>query len=138
MFGSYFFGQNALLALFSKKCTFPPPSDPCAPALMFSQVKSMVWGEKSELFRKKCTFCTFSTFDAKKLAPGRGCIDEFIGAGKMGELFAPKCTLGALGALGLRPGLGGSGLRAEGSELRAEGRGPRAEDRGLCWRRARR
>ena len=39
-------------------------------------------------------------------------------------ILAIKCTLGALGALGLCPGLEGSGLRAEGSELRAEGRGP--------------
>ena len=42
-------------------------------------------------------------------------------------ILAKKCTLGALGALGLRPGLGGSGLRAEGSELRAEGSELRAQ-----------
>ena len=54
-----------------------------------------------------------------------------IGSTKLYAILAKKCTLGALGALGLRPGLGGSGLRAEGSELRAEGRGPRAEGRGL-------
>ena len=54
-----------------------------------------------------------------------------LGSVKIYAILAKKCTLGALGALGLRPGLGGSGLRAEGSELRAEGRGPRAEGRGL-------
>ena len=45
-----------------------------------------------------------------------------IGILKNVTILAKKCTLGALGALGLHPVLGGSGLRAEGSELRAEGR----------------
>ena len=65
MFGSYFFDQKALFALCPQKCTFPPPSDPSAPALMFSQVKSMLLGEKGALFREKYIFALFPLWAQK-------------------------------------------------------------------------
>ena len=119
MFGSYFFDQNAHFALFPEKCTFPPPSDPSAPALMFSQVKSMIWGEKSALFREKCTFCTFPTLGTKKSCEFIDQTKGWRGDHIIGELFAPKCTLGALGAHWVPAGPGAGWL----AEARAEARG---------------
>ena len=51
-----FFDKNALFALFHH---LAPPSDPSAPALMFSHVKSTIWGENSALFRKNVLFALF-------------------------------------------------------------------------------
>ena len=119
MFGSYFFDQNAHFALFPEKCTFPPPSDPSAPALMFSQVKSMIWGEESILFREKLTFCTFPTLGTKKSCEFIDQTKGWRGDNIIGELFAPKCTLGALGAHWVPAGPGAGWL----AEARAEARG---------------
>ena len=65
MFGSYFFDQNALFALFPQKCTFPPPSDPGASRSMFPQVKSTILGEKSALFRESALFALFPLWTQK-------------------------------------------------------------------------
>ena len=48
--------QNALFALFRY---LAPPSDPSAPALMFSQVNSMILGAQSALFAKNALFHFF-------------------------------------------------------------------------------
>ena len=83
------------------------------------------------IFRKFSLFSELFHFGRSKTSINT---DETKGRSRVTKIcrnLAKKCTWGALGALGLRPGLGGSGLRAEGSELRAEGRGPRAEGRGL-------
>ena len=68
MVGSYFFDQKRTFRTFPEKCTFPPPSDPCAPGLMFSNGKSMFWGEESELFRKNELFPLFPLWAPKSHA----------------------------------------------------------------------
>ena len=83
------------------------------------------------IFRKFSFFSELSHFGRSKTSINTDETKGENGILKNVTILVKKCTLGALGALGLRPGLGGSGLRAEGSELRAEGRGPRAEGRGL-------
>ena len=83
------------------------------------------------IFRKFSLFSELFHFGRSKTSINTDETKGENGILKNVTILAKKCTLGALGALGLRPGLGGSGLRAEGSELRAEGRGPRAEGRGL-------
>ena len=83
------------------------------------------------IFRKIPLFSELFHFGRSKTSINTDETKGRCGSTKICRNLAKKCTWGALGALGLRPGLGGSGLRAEGSELRAEGRGPRAEGRGL-------
>ena len=87
--------QNALFALFRY---LAPPSDPSAPALMFSQVNSIILGAQSALFAKKCAFRTFSTSGAQKSCESIDQTNGFCGPFKMDELLAKKCTFGALGA----------------------------------------
>ena len=90
--------QTLQIPLFALFRYLAPPSDPSAPALMFSQVNSMILGAQSALFAKKCTFLTFSTLGAQKSCES---IDQTKGFGrvtKIGELLAKKRTFGALGA----------------------------------------
>ena len=87
--------QNALFALFRY---LAPPSDPSAPALMFSQVNSMILGAQSALFAKKRTFLTFSTLGSPKSFKNDSVLKRFGGHHIIRELLAKKCTFGALGA----------------------------------------
>ncbi len=70
-------------------------------------------------FFEKCTFPTFSTLGTKKSCEFIDQTKGLEGAPKMGELFAPKCTLGTLGAYWVPAGPGAGWL----AEARAEARG---------------
>ena len=72
------------------------------------------------IFRKFSLFSELFHFGRSKTSINTDETKGEIDILKKVTILAKKCTLGALGALGLRPGLGGSGLRAEGSELRAQ------------------
>ena len=87
--------QNAPCALFRY---LAPPSDPSAPALMFSHVNSTILGAQCALFSEKCTFCTFSTLGAQKSCESIDQTKGFGGDHIIRELLAKKRTFGALGA----------------------------------------
>ena len=93
-----FFGPNAPKPVFAPFRYLAPPSDPSAPALMFSDVNSMILGAQSALFAKKCTFLTFSTLGAQKSCESIDQTKGFGGYHIIRELLAKKCTFGALGA----------------------------------------
>ena len=94
----WFFGQNAQNQLFALFHNLAPPSDPSAPTLMFSEVKSMILRAHSALFAKKCGFRTFSTLGTQKSCESIDQTNGFCGPFIMDELLAKKCTFGALGA----------------------------------------
>ena len=100
----------------------------------------MILGAKSALFAKKCTFCTFTTLNAQKSCESIDQTKGWRGHHIIGELFAKKCTFGALGAHWvpeLAGWLAGAEARAEAEEARAEAEEARAEARARDETRAR-
>ena len=99
----------APMALFSLQ------DDPSAPTLMFSEVKSMVLGLQNAFGRSKRVLEQLLHFGTQRSCAWQGLYRGESGPFKIGELLAPKCTLGALGAhwVPLGPRLAGWLLRAQ-------------------------
>ncbi len=100
----------------------------------FIDVSDVFWcsgSPKTRLGAQNAFWSNKCTLGPKDRAPGSSCIRVNGRATKIGELLAPKCPLGALGALwvplGPRAGWLAGWLAAEGSELRAEGSELRAQ-----------
>ena len=86
---------------FFEKVHFPAPKRPmCSSPYVFpGQINGL--GREKCTFSKKVHFLHFFHFWRKKVSAWWGLHRWFCGPFKMGELFAPKCTLGALGAHGV-------------------------------------
>ena len=66
----------------------------------------MVLGARNAFWSSKRVLEHFGDFGSPEPSINDSVYHYEIGILKMGELFAPKCSLGALGALGVPPGLG--------------------------------
>ena len=101
MVAGYFFGQNApsrpkvvLGALFT-------PKSPSAFRSIIYEVNSMVLGAQNAFWSSKRVLEHFGDFGSPKTLEFDSISHSKSRAPKFGELFAPKCSVGALGALGV-------------------------------------
>ena len=91
----------------------------------------MVLGLQNALWRSKRVLEQLIHFGRQKVSAWQGLRKGFFGHSWNGELLAPKCSFGALGALWVPLGPRAGWLAAEGSEPRAEGSWLRAQSSGL-------
>ena len=91
----------------------------------------MVLGLQNALWRSKLVLEQLYHFGRQKVSAWQVLYKGFCGPIKIGELLAPECSLGALGALWVPVGPGAGWLAAEGSGPRAEGSWLRAQSSGL-------
>ena len=91
----------------------------------------MVLGLQNALWRSKRVLEQLIHFGRQKVSAWQGLRRGGRGDNIIGELLAPKCSVGALGALWVPLGPRAGWLAAEGSEPRAEGSWVRAPSSGL-------
>ena len=91
----------------------------------------MVLGLQNALWRSKRVLEQLYHFGRQKVSAWQVLRKGFCGSSKLFRFLAPKCSLGALGALWVPVGPGAGWLAAEGSEPRAEGSWLRAQSSGL-------
>ena len=91
----------------------------------------MVLGLQNTLWRSKRFLEQLIHFGRQKVSAWQGLRKGRFDILKLGEIRAPKCSFGALGALGVPLGPRAGWLAAEGSEPRAEGSWLRAQSSGL-------
>ena len=87
----------------------------------------MVLGLQNALWRSKRVLEQLIHFGRQEVSAWRGLCKGILGITKFCELLAPRCSLGALGALWVPLGPRAGWLAAEGSEPRAEGSWLRAQ-----------
>ena len=81
----------------------------------------MVLGLQNALWRSKRVSEQLHHFGRRKVSAWQVLYKGFCGSSKLFRFLAPKCSLGALGALWVPVEPGAGWVAAEGSELRAEG-----------------
>ena len=113
------FRSKRTFRTFPGKVHFPAPKRPMCSRPYVFQWNINVLGREKCTFSKKCTFPTFSTLGTKKSCEFIDQTKDILDILKSSELFAPKCTLGALGAHWVPAGPGAGWL----AEARAEARG---------------
>ena len=91
----------------------------------------MVLGLQNALWRSKRVLEQLIHFGRQKVSAWQGLRKGILVTLNVGELLAPKCSFGALGALWVPLGPRAGWLAAEGSEPRAEGSWLRAQSSGL-------
>ena len=91
----------------------------------------MVLGLQNALWRSKLVLEQLYHFGRQKVSAWQVLCKGILVTLNFGELLAPECSLGALGALWVPVGPGAGWLAAEGSEPRAEGSWVRAQSSGL-------
>ena len=97
--------QTLQIPLFALFRYLAPPSDPSAPALMFSEVKSMVLGAQSPLFAKKCGVFHFFHFGHLKTIQKRQRFKGILRYHQDGRTFSSKVHFwSTFGTLGPRAG----------------------------------